>query len=102
MFAFLGTLVDIGFKIGVCVVIGGALFANQTKPKDESFNETVTKDAGMLQKIGAKLALNTVAQPTFKDWVVFKTATVPENGRDLVFAGGFNTWVFWYEVKKRG
>lgn len=98
-----GSVIKFGVKatgyIGLVALIGGSIFLHQTKPTNESFEQALTQNADLKGKILAKIALNTVVQPEFKDWVVFKTATLNDNGRKVIFIGAVNNWTHWSETK---
>ena len=92
------------FKYGLGFsVIGagvGSVFLHQTKPSDESFNNFITKDGEPIDKMVIDIALATIIKPTFKDWVIFKTATISDKKQDIVYIGAVNNWTHWYETNK--
>lgn len=69
------------FYASTAAVVGGIIFLHQTKPSNESLNELFTKDKNFAEKWAINKAIDYVAKPSFKDWVIIKTATITEGNK---------------------
>lgn len=81
-------------------IVGGSIFLHQTKPPNESFNDVFTENRTLDEKIIINATLDYLIKPTFKDWVLFKTATMSYEDKKMVYIGAANNWRHWYDDNK--